>query len=188
MNSVGDLSVSTLLQLLTIARPQKLTDGERVDMWAVRVAVWRATIPDVRVPVSSLPDYVDCGAFSLSSHRIADYFVQAYVIWIAPEPMPFSVYERLARRRITDAVADIEVMEEVELDDWVQTMHSRHAVASFQRDRESMAPNVYGATRSVELQRCRLVFHHHHAKPRCTHWMCRRCCSERENWSLLAFA
>lgn len=140
MNSVGALPLSTFLQLLAASRPQQLTDGERVDLWAVRIALWRATIPDVCASVSSLPGYVNCGAFSSPSHRLIDYFVHAYVIWIAPEPMPFSVYERLARRRIPDDVADLEAMEDVELNDWLQDMRSREAVATIRaRPRVSVA-------------------------------------------------
>ena len=107
------------------ARP--LTDGERVDRWALRISDWSTTLADAKALISSLPEYVDCGV--LRSHRIIDYFVRAYVVFIATEPMPYSVYERLARRRV--CVDNHTMMEEVELKDWIQDMHSWTVVHAY---------------------------------------------------------
>ena len=120
--------VEVLLDLL-LAQRRRLTSDERVDMWAVRIAQWRVTILNPCALVSTLPQYVNCGVFR--SHRIVDCFVRAYAIWIAPEPMPFSVYARLARRRMCNELFDIEGLEDVELNDWIQDMHNRELVIRF---------------------------------------------------------
>jgi hypothetical protein len=129
------LSVATtelLLGLLAAAgtSPQALTDGQRLDLWAARIAVWRATLPDLHAPVSSLPHYINCGVFRSQCHTIVDHYVRAYMIWVSPEPIPFSVYKHLARRRQWVEELDAELAEDVELNDWLTDFESRSIVGA----------------------------------------------------------
>ena len=52
--------------------------------------------------------------------------MRAYAVFVAPEPMPYSIYERLERKRVN--VNNNDVMEDVELNDWLQDMHCRAVV------------------------------------------------------------
>jgi hypothetical protein len=127
MDVLGAAPLELLIRLLSSSL-RSPTDGERVDAWAVRIALWRGTIPDLRAPVNTLPGYVDCGVFASSAHLLGDHSVRVYIIWLAAEAMPYTVYQQLARQGICDDTDCRECTEEPVLEGWMKDMRSRDVV------------------------------------------------------------
>ena len=133
MDVVSVAPLELLIRLLTSSLRQP-TDGERVDAWAVSIAQWRRSIPDLRCAVSSLPGYIDCGVFLTSTHLVDEHCVRVFVIWVAAEAMPFSVYQQLARQGVCGSDCCYECTEEPNLDGWMKDMQCRDDVLARRGD------------------------------------------------------
>ena len=142
------LTVELLAMYSATTSPRTLSDAQTLDMWAIRVAAWQMTLPDLHAPVYSIPQYVNCGQYRAGSHILRDLYVRAFVIWVSPEPMPFSVYQQLARQQQVIDEIDAEIIEEVELNDWIQDMRGRAIVATVRatgvawQDRDRTRPTL----------------------------------------------
>ena len=100
MDSGTTIPLKMWIRLLSSSLRQP-TDGERVDAWAVCTAQWRRSLPDLCAPVHSLPGYIECGVFLTSTHCLEEQHCPSVRhLGRGLNPMPFSVYQKLARQEI----------------------------------------------------------------------------------------